>query len=636
MSIRIEEYVLRVAGLSDPSKLPMIEGSLESVQELAGGLPDVILAGSRYGSPANLYPLQEQNLYDRTLHERTLTGVVLENHRIRAVFLPELGGRLWRLTDRERGVELLHSPRTIQYANLALRNAWFAGGVEWNIAARGHSPTTCDPLHAAIVTGSDGSPSLRMWEFDRLREVVFQIDAWLPEDSRNLFVAVRIRNPNAHEVPMYWWSNAAVPQSETTRVIAPASSAFATDYGSGISRVDPTNDGGVDGTWPSRNPRARDFFFDIPPSARRWVVASDHSGDGLAIASTAQLRGRKLFVWGHGRGGRRWQKWLSPDGEVYAEIQAGLAQTQYEHLRMPSRSTWSWVESYGNGWLDPTLAAGDWENAVTHGRQRIDALVSGDTLESALRLEGEQADIRPGKRICDGSGWGALEAERRRASGLPWIDETGTPFATDTVGSDQQPWLELLRTGQFTGADSFVRGTDWEQVLDRAHGDPAAIAAHRAVQAHARGDRAGAKTMYEASLATTPNALAHRGRALLALDDEDGHTSGVHYAAACELAPGDRPLLAEAATASLATGDPDAALMLIDSAPDSVRAAGRILLLRAHALAAVRRTDEAIAILRSGIEVPDLREGENSMAALWRKLLPEEAVPAQYEFSMGA
>ena len=61
----------------------------------------------------------------------------------------------------------------------------------------------------------DGQQVLRMWEFDRLREVVFQVDAWLPADSRVLLVAIRIRNPNPAAVPMYWWSNAAVPQSET-------------------------------------------------------------------------------------------------------------------------------------------------------------------------------------------------------------------------------------------------------------------------------------------------------------------------------------------------------------------------------------------------------------------------------------
>ena len=112
---------------------------------------------------------------------------------------------------------------------------------------------------------------------------------------------------------MYWWTNAAVPESAQSRIIAPADSAFASDYTDGICRVFPTDDDGIDCTWPTNNPRARDFFFDLPPGKRRWTVNADEDGDGLAMLSTDRLRGRKLFVWGQGSGGNRWQDWLSPN-----------------------------------------------------------------------------------------------------------------------------------------------------------------------------------------------------------------------------------------------------------------------------------------------------------------------------------
>ena len=67
------------------------------------------------------------------------------------------------------GTSLVHTPPAIQFANLALRNAWFAGGIEFNIGTRGHSPTTCSPLHAALLPGPDGTEVLRMWEYERLR-----------------------------------------------------------------------------------------------------------------------------------------------------------------------------------------------------------------------------------------------------------------------------------------------------------------------------------------------------------------------------------------------------------------------------------------------------------------------------------
>ena len=50
-----------------------------------------------------------------------------------------------------------------------------------------------------------------MWEFDRLREVVFQVDAWLPPDSPRAAGGDPHPEPERHAVPMYWWTNAAVP-----------------------------------------------------------------------------------------------------------------------------------------------------------------------------------------------------------------------------------------------------------------------------------------------------------------------------------------------------------------------------------------------------------------------------------------
>ena len=67
---------------------------------------------------------------------------------------------------------------------------------------------------------------LRLYEWERIRQVPFQIDAYLPDGSPVLFVRVRIVNPHDREVPMYWWSNIAVPETAETRVIVPADAAL--------------------------------------------------------------------------------------------------------------------------------------------------------------------------------------------------------------------------------------------------------------------------------------------------------------------------------------------------------------------------------------------------------------------------
>ena len=149
---------------------------------------------------------------------------------LRATVALDLGGRLLSLEDLRADRQLLYVNPVVQPANLALRNAWFSGGVEWNIGTRGHSPTTMDTLHAAAVEGPEGQPVLRLWEWERIRGVVFQVDLWLPSTIPVLLARTRIRNLNDAATPMYWWTNAAVALTPQTRVLAPAQRAFRTEY----------------------------------------------------------------------------------------------------------------------------------------------------------------------------------------------------------------------------------------------------------------------------------------------------------------------------------------------------------------------------------------------------------------------
>ena len=670
-SLTLTTCVIELAELGRDSPLPSVQPLLEPPYVVGDGIPAEISSRVRWGKVNNIYPYPMQESYTREVSATELTAVVLENNKVKATFLPQLGGRLWELTDKATGKELLHTQDRIHFANFALRNAWFAGGIEFNIGTRGHSATTNIPLHSAIVRTPEGQEVLRMWEFERLREVVFQIDAWLPEDSPVVFVAVRIRNPNDKTVPMYWWTNAAIPQTPQTRVTAPATHAYATDYDGSMVRVDPTKFQDLDATWPARNTHAVDFFFDLAPEERRWEVAADADGDGLALVSSAQLRGRKLFVWGENVGGQRWQEWLSPSngGEPrrYAEIQSGLAQTQFEHVPMPAGASWQWVEAYGNAALDPALAGGEWSAAVAHGAQRVEALVSEQAIAKALDDAGAWADLPPSEMVVAGNGWGALERARRQHADLDWLDETGTPFGPETLTAEQGPWVELLRTNEgivekpfeatagevpsqpFGGAASFVRGLDWEDLLTAGRNTSAEGAFHHAVMVQARasagaGDQAVVAKLYRQALDTTfaagaplsvrSRALSHRGLglALLAADDIAGGLA--ELAAACALEGECRELLVEAVTLALDNGAPQLAHELLGRAPESLAGLGRVRFLQARAHADLGEKDAAAAILKSGVEVVDLREGVNSLHELWQHVCPGEAVPAEYQFSM--
>src|SRR5262245_25614225 len=90
------------------------------------------------GNEASILPYRLQDQYSRRRTPRSFKTAVLENQHLRATFLLEMGGRLWSLFDKRAQRELLFVNPVFQPANLAVRDAWFSGGVEWNISIIGH------------------------------------------------------------------------------------------------------------------------------------------------------------------------------------------------------------------------------------------------------------------------------------------------------------------------------------------------------------------------------------------------------------------------------------------------------------------------------------------------------------------
>lgn len=157
-----------------------------------------------YGKLFTSFPYRQYACYNRSLHKKEILTAVLENDFLKATFLPGLGGRLWSLIDKTANENLLYTNDVIRPSNLAVRNAWFSGGVEWNIGIIGHTPFTMEPLFTSTLELEDGTPVLRMYEYERIRKVTYQMDFWLKEDSRFLNCRMRIFNQTDQVVPMYW------------------------------------------------------------------------------------------------------------------------------------------------------------------------------------------------------------------------------------------------------------------------------------------------------------------------------------------------------------------------------------------------------------------------------------------------
>ena len=628
--LRVETWTMPAADLGPQNPLPPLQPArdVHAITD-APGIPDDMVRNMAYGRVDTPLPYTLQDRYNRERKPREFRVAVLENETLRATFLLEMGGRLWSLYHKPSARELLSVNPVFQPANLAIRNAWFSGGVEWNIGTIGHCPFTCSPLFAARVEADDGTPILRLYEWERMRGVPFQIDAYLPDGSPVLYVHVRIANPHETETPIYWWSNMAVPESEDTRVLAPADSAYSFGYKQGSLYLAPipVNEG-VDVSYVTNVDRAADFFFHVPDGKRHWITALDGEGSGLIQASTSRLKGRKLFLWGMGSGGRTWQSFLAEPGVTYLEIQAGLARTQTEHLPMPPGAEWSWMEAYGLMETDAGLVHGnDWTVARREVTRQLSTLIPQETLAEELEAALVWADREPVEFLQVGSGWGALEQQRLALSDGASYSYTGMPFNERSLGDEQQPWLALLKNGAFPALDphleplGYLVQPSWHAMLESAlaegRGSNWAAWYYLGVMRYAADDLDGAGQAWHRSLEHVDTPWARRCMAVLAMLAGELNEAADLYRVACRQRPSLPSLAAECGATMLAADQPEAWLTLVAELPESVQNVGRIRLLAGQAALAIHDFEAVAQLFTDPPVVADLREGEVSLSQLW-------------------
>ena len=358
-----------------------------------------------YGYRETAYPYTQQNAYCDE-KEQPVSVAILENDYLYAEFLPDFGGRLWNLYDKKKETDILYTNDVIRFRNLSIRNAWFSGGVEWNCGIIGHTPFTCSPMYCAQVKGKNSQEVLRFYEFERVRGIYYQMDFWLEENR--LMVAVRIENPNDEVVPMYWWSNMATPEFEGGRVIVPASDAYNNSDGIGIKKSPIPIDGGIDVSYPQNIPDTIDYFYDIDLHEQKFIANVNSEGKGLLQWSSHNLKGRKLFSWGHRKGSKHWQKMLTDKAGDYVEIQAGLGKTQYECLPMPPKTSWSFIECYALADIGSEAVKGEYKELVEAVKKQISKHGNSDTLDKRLSQVENDISLQKGKIIFKGSGMGSL------------------------------------------------------------------------------------------------------------------------------------------------------------------------------------------------------------------------------------
>jgi len=580
-----------------------------------------------------ILPYLLQDDYDRSQAAGELPTLHIENDALRLTVYPTLGGRLASLYDRQAGREVLFDNPVFQPANLAVLNAWFSGGVEWNGLIPGHSPFTCAPVFAGLVQTGRGT-LVRLYEFERIREAVWQVDLYLPPDDGRVWVHGRLLNPNPYPIRAYWWTNVAVPLLPGTRVLAAA------DYC--IEHVAPDNHlealpfpaaHGFDGSYPEYYGYAASVFFRPQRSAaplRPWLAALRADGYGLLHVSTPALPGRKMFVFGQHAGGRRWMDFLSLPGQgAYIEVQAGALPTQDQEFIIGPGAAYEWTECLAPFTADPAIVHHPDFDAAWH---TIDALAQSaftqDTLYAMDAWLHAQVDTPITELLHTGEPWGGLHERltgQRISAGLTW----SLPRLPESVRS----WHELLGDGRFSAATLAEAPRTWAvspRWIDRL---AASREAHGTTWLHElclgvawlnEGEIAIARSHFTASLSEQDNFHAQRGLALIAYHvDGDVEAATAHYLAGWELAGTPTALAVEICRFLQETGQSEELEGFLARLPEAIRSHERIALARGQV--ALRRGE--LEVLRQVLdrEFATVREGEALLTELWFGLHIAEA-----------
>lgn len=620
--IKFEKLKMSAASMGELNPLPdisdagYIHAKYNTTEKVTPDEAKYIGAGRIH----TLLPYLSQDGYDRNKKEKTFETAVLENDHLKAVFIPELGGRLWSVFDKKKGKDLLYVNPVFQPCNLALRNAWFSGGVEFNVGIRGHNPLTCSPLWCAVDKYENGEV-LRLWEFERKRGVTYSINAYLPDDSEVLYIKCKIENKDKETKDMYWWSNIAVPEEKGTRIITPSNECFLTHYhgddGYLIDKVPVPEYDGKDISYPQNIAVSRDFFYKIPEEEYKWIASPDKGGFGLLQCSTKNLFGRKLFVWGMGRGGRHWNEWLSEEDSAYVEIQAGLANTQFELIPMEGETSWEWIEAYTSLDVEKDKVHTGYEKAVESVTEYMLSKV-GNPNEMTFPDERKRIST---KTIFKGSDWGALE-EMARGEKISDI--------CDFEKSDDEEtkvWTNLLITNTFPAPPvtddikSYVKGKFWLEKLQNLSDKNWFSHFHEGIIKYEMGDKKGAKESFEKSIELKKNPWAYSGLSLLYKSFEKDFPKATEcILSALNLKWDSISILKETASQLTSYGRDQKWLEIYDSLSPQYKENGRLKMYAAIAYLHHDMLKESSEIINENFVMSDIREGELSVSHYWFEL----------------
>ena len=338
----------------------------------------------------NIYPYAMQTDLGHEKQDVAHRVLFLENEHLRLMVLPDLGGRLYSLYDKDAQREVFYRNRVIKPGLVGQRGAWISGGIEFNFPT-GHTVTGFSPVLGTVRRNGDGSVAIVVGDVEKVTRMAWSVELTLHPGVAALQQDVYLYNRTSEPHRYYFWSNSAFPARPQTRFISPAR--YQTDHGGEYVYSWPIHDG-VDISWDRNNPDSQSYFgLEVPED---FFGAYDYEADaGLVhVADYRQVPGKKFWTWGTGGSGQRWVEILTDDDGQYIEVQSGRFWNQGTWKQLQPQQTVHWRE-----WWYGVHGIGGFDYAAENGALSIRA--EEDQLHLGIRVV---RDFRRGRVLVERGG----------------------------------------------------------------------------------------------------------------------------------------------------------------------------------------------------------------------------------------
>jgi hypothetical protein len=406
------------------------------------------------------YPILDWQDYEASNPQpadKSYTAVVLDNNWLQLTFLPELGGRLYGVTVKATGEELLYQNPVVKPTQWGPpEQGWWlaAGGIEWCLPVEEHGYESALPWSYEISDALEGS-TITLHDSTAMDRVRATISVFLPVDQAAFWITPRLDNPTDNAVSFRFWANAMLAPGAANTVgpdlnfVVPIQQV--TVHSTGDDRL-PGPQGAM--TWPiyhdvdySRLGNWNEWlgFFARPQALQDWAGVYDEGVlRGIVRVFPHQVAtGVKGFAMG-------WNNpidasnWTDPPYTYYIELHSGPSPTFWDSLTLEAGQSLEWSEVWMPLQGIPALTMATAEVA-------LGVKAHGQDLQVAVQVAGQHSDLSV--RVWLRSDCSLLA----QYDGVS-LDPGGT-YAQTLIGADlseEEAVLGVLENGQVLAASDLV------------------------------------------------------------------------------------------------------------------------------------------------------------------------------------